>query len=98
MEVLPVLTAHLALAAVKSVPQLTLAVIDLDLPETSGLELLGRIKELRPDVRVIAITGVLPGYVLEVATYLGADTALLKPLTAEWIRTVQEIKGRTAIV
>ncbi len=65
-----------------------LIMVDLGLPKVSGIEMIELIRKAFPDVRVIAFSGVVQSDVLEVAKYLGADAALRKPITPEWITAV----------
>ncbi len=65
-----------------------LIMVDLDLPKVSGIEMIELIRKAFPDLRVIAFSGVVQSDVLEVAKYLGAEAALRKPITREWITAV----------
>ena len=61
-------------------------VTDMVLPGTEGIELVAEIKQSRPEVRVVAISG--SGWVghstyLAVAQAHGADALLEKPFTAD---------------
>ena len=61
-------------------------VVDIILPEVSGLELLERIRENKPAVKVVLITGE-PGYsAAAAAVRLGAFDYLAKPVTQSAIR------------
>jgi CheY-like chemotaxis protein len=70
------LSAAAALERVKTIaaPSLILILSDINMPGMTGLEMLPKVKELRPDVPVIMITaygddGVIPG--IRVATKTG---------------------------
>src|SRR5579871_6216522 len=66
--------------------------IDLIMPEQEGLETITALKRQHPGVKVIAISGALPGTFLRIAKYLGADEALPKPIrTAELLATVRRV-------
>jgi len=55
-----------------------LAVVDLNLPDRSGLELIHQAKQSGKAVKILAITGALGDVYLEIATFLGADRAIRK--------------------
>ena len=59
------------------------AVIDLRMPGRSGLELLRTIKELRPETRVVVLSGNRSADLEAEATGLGAEKYLAKPLDAD---------------
>ncbi len=65
-----------------------LIMVDLDLPEISGIEVIQLLRKAFPDLPVVAFSGVVQSNVLEIAKYLGADEALRKPITREWITLV----------
>jgi DNA-binding response OmpR family regulator len=74
-----------ALTAVKGLT-LDVVVTDLLMPARDGVELIGALRLLRPEVPVIAMSGrpSMGGLdLLGVATTLGAAAALLKPFTAD---------------
>lgn len=61
------------------------AVVDILMPERDGLNFIMDIRKLRPDIRIVAITGgglVGAGPLLKMASGLGADAALVKPFSA----------------
>ena len=59
------------------------AVIDLRMPGRSGLELLRTIRELRPEARVVVLSGDRSADLEAEATRLGAAKYLAKPLDAD---------------
>jgi two-component system, response regulator RegA len=65
-----------------------LAVVDLRLPETSGLEIVRRLRELDDTICIIMLTGYGSIATALTATKLGADHYLTKPADADQI--VQE--------
>jgi DNA-binding response OmpR family regulator len=76
-----------------------LAIIDLDLPDKSGLELIHQATKGSNPIRVLATTGVLSDLHLEIAKYMGAQLAVRKfagvlggsfPDT-EWIDTIARV-------
>ena len=64
-----------------------LALLDIDMPEMNGIELAARIKQLRPDIAVIFLTG-YSQYALD-AFRVHANGYLMKPVTEE--RLTEEI-------
>ena len=74
-------------------PDVALVLLDWNLPGTSGRETLARLLELRPDIRVILVTGAPEATTDEAAT---RDTVsiLLKPFTpTELMLAVRTILG-----
>jgi two-component system response regulator RegA len=65
-----------------------LAIVDLRLPETSGLEIVRRLRELDDTICIIMLTGYGSIATALTATKLGADHYLTKPADADQI--VQE--------
>ena len=61
----------------------TVAVIDLRLPDTSGLELLGQVKEVSPDTECIVLTGYASQQSAIEAVNLGAYSYVQKPYDLE---------------
>ena len=72
-----------ALKLYKDLPT-DLVITDLVMPEKEGLELIGELKRLNPEVKVIVVSGagkhVLPDY-LKMAKALGAKRVLAKPFS-----------------
>jgi len=66
-------------------PLLTdLVVTDLIMPEEDGLKVVIKLKELKPSIKIIAISGggkVGPGSYLNLAKVLGADAIYSKPFS-----------------
>jgi two-component system NtrC family sensor kinase len=60
-----------------------LVITDLVMPLREGLEVVRAVRRLFPTVRIIATSGAFGGYFLEVASRLGADSVLPKPLRPE---------------
>jgi DNA-binding NtrC family response regulator len=83
-------TAHSALEHFNS-RELSCAVVDLDLPDMSGLELLKHMKSSRPDIPLIVLTG--QGYTVENAIEAvrnGAMSFLEKPVRrAQFVQTIK---------
>ena len=63
---------------------------DISMPGLSGVELLGRVRESRPGVRVIVITGIDDGEHARGVLRLGACACLSKPFRLE------EVEGAVA--
>ena len=60
-----------------------LLVTDLVMPEKEGLELIRECKKIRPELKIIAVSGSLDGQFLRMAKLFGAHEALLKPFRPE---------------
>ncbi|WP_319523757.1 response regulator [uncultured Desulfosarcina sp.] len=75
-----------------------LVVTDIFMPEKEGLETIDEIKRLRPETKIIAISGggrMDPEDYLSIAESVGADHSLLKPFDIEKLAEVVEdlLKG-----
>jgi two-component system response regulator RegA len=71
-----------------------LAIVDLRLPETSGLEIVRRLRELDDTICIIMLTGYGSIATALTATKLGADHYLTKPADADQIvREYERIAG-----
>ena len=73
-----------------------LVIVELDLPGMNGLELLKRVKEMRPALPVILISGHATVGDAVKAMKLGAADFLLKPLTPEMAEMISRATGRAA--
>src|SRR5690349_18852156 len=73
-------------------PDISTALIDLDLPKESGFELIRDLRERFPDLTIIAISGVFQNDVLQSAKVLGATEVLSKPITAEWAAALARLR------
>jgi CheY-like chemotaxis protein len=68
-----------------------LVITDLIMPEQGGLETIRSLRNERPDLKIIAMSG---GQCLGVAKKMGADRTLRKPLHAETVlEAVRELLG-----
>ena len=76
------LSAFAALEQVKAIPDPSLILIlsDINMPGMSGLEMLPKVKEARPNVPVIMITAYGDDATIKRATELGAAGLLAKPI------------------
>jgi CheY-like chemotaxis protein len=77
-------------------PLLTdLVVTDLIMPEEDGLKVIMKLKELKPSLKIIAISGggkAGPGSYLNLAKALGADAIYSKPFSInELISKIEEL-------
>jgi CheY-like chemotaxis protein len=64
--------------------EFSLALVDLNLPNENGFELISTLTKEFPHLPVIAISGFYAADVLESAKLLGAIATLAKPVTREW--------------
>jgi two-component system response regulator AtoC len=80
-----------ALECLKNAPDIGLVLMDIKMPKMNGLEVLERMKELRPDLKVIMITGYKSTETVTEAVRLGACGYIVKPFKAEEIaKTVKK--------
>jgi DNA-binding NtrC family response regulator len=71
-----------------------LLILDLNMPEPDGLDLLRIERALFPYLRILVISGYLKGEQLEAMRFVGAFGTLEKPFTAEAVvRKVREMIG-----
>ena len=85
-------SAPAALEQVKSNPDPSLILSDINMPGMSGLEMLPRVKAARPNVPVIMVTAYGDEATRKKATELGAAGFLTKPIDFGLLR--QEIDQR----
>jgi CheY-like chemotaxis protein len=83
-----------ALAIIKAhMPDLL--ILDLQMPEPDGFDLLKAERSKFPYLRILVISGYLHGALLEAARIFGAIATLEKPVTAEaLVGKVREVLGR----
>ena len=79
-------------------PLLTdLVVTDLIMPEEDGLKVVIKLRELKPSIKIIAISGggkVGPGSYLNLAKALGADAIYSKPFSLnDLVDTIEQLLG-----
>ena len=72
--------------------QFSIALVDLDLPDRSGFDLIQEIHRTRPAMPIVAISGVCSRAALESAREFGAQETLRKPATSEWAKTIQRLR------
>jgi len=74
-------------AILKFKPTLTdMVITDLLMPDEDGLAVIMKLKQIKPELRVIAISGggkVGPGSYLSIAKTLGADAIFHKPFSTQ---------------
>ncbi len=69
-------------------PDVVLIFTDIEMPEMNGIELLKRVREKRPDVRVYLVTAYDSPFYTQQAKDLGAHGYLTKPLDFSALRQV----------
>lgn len=71
-----------------------LLILDLNMPEPDGFDLLRIERSKYPYLRILVISGYLHGALLEAAKIFGAVATLQKPISSDMlIKTVREILG-----
>jgi DNA-binding NtrC family response regulator len=70
-----------------------LVIVDLNLPDTNGLELLKAIKEKAPDVPVVVISGMANTEAKNEARRLGACDFMSKPLNWNYLRNIAHLSA-----
>jgi CheY-like chemotaxis protein len=86
-----VTTGRQALDSLKE-PLPDLLILDLNMPEPDGFDLLKKVRAQFPYLRIIVISGYLEGALLKAATLLGAAASLEKPVKAEvLVAKIQEV-------
>ena len=69
-----------------------LVIVDLFMPEKEGIETIIELRRGFPDLKILAISGGIPGYgpddFLHIAQKLGADGSLDKPFTMQHLLSV----------
>jgi CheY-like chemotaxis protein len=72
-----------------------LAIVDLSMPEVDGFEVLKDLHRTAPDMKIMVISGAMPGLLLESAAMFGATKTLTKPISPEALITaVQHLLDR----
>jgi CheY-like chemotaxis protein len=84
-----------ALAALDDGEPIQVMVTDLVMPEFEGFETIQACRKVRPDIKILAISGAFGGEFLTMALRLGADTTLPKPIRPDvFIETVRGLAAR----
>jgi len=68
-----------------------LVIMDLVMPGREGLETIAEVRRLAPGTKIMAISGAFGSRFLSVATHLGADAALAKPIAGDVL--LDAVKG-----
>lgn len=90
-EVLGVSSGNAAMSALRSVT-FDLLILDLDMPDIDGFDVLKTIRTEMPDLPVLVVSGYIQGALLEAATCLGAVATLSKVTAPEsLVDTVREL-------
>ena len=72
--------------------EIDIVVTDVMMPVVGGLELIGLLKAINPDVRVIAASGLMHGEIAKNLSNAGAMALLSKPYTADkLLGTLREV-------
>jgi len=83
-----------ALALIEPHPP-DLLILDLNMPEPDGFDLLKMVHSQFPYLRILVISGYLRGQALAAFRFIGAVATLEKPITPEALASkVREILGR----
>ena len=87
-------TAEQALSITASVGRdLSVALVDLDLPGSDGFTLIRDLHAVSPNLPVIAMSGVVKEYLLESAKLVGACESLRKPITPAWADAIARARS-----
>lgn len=98
-RVLKAADAQSAYKAMDGPKRVDLMVVDLVLPDRSGLEVILEARRHHPDIKVLATTDIQGPLHLEIATYMGADAAIHKFHSsaighfpaAEWVSQINKL-------
>jgi DNA-binding response OmpR family regulator len=72
--------------------ELGLALVDLELPDGDGFDLISQIRMLDANLPVIAISGVSSDATLQSSILVGAKGALHKPINDEWGAAINRLR------
>jgi DNA-binding response OmpR family regulator len=88
-----------ALAAAKAVPELALAIVDQELPDTNGIELVIKLRADNPESLLIMATMHDDRELIDRAFANGADVFLVKPHGfMELFKRLKEVDNNTALL
>ena len=69
-----------------------LMITDLVMPEKEGLETIGEARKRYPGMKIISMSGAFGGHYMKMASFLGADARVAKPIDfAELLKTVRGV-------
>jgi ActR/RegA family two-component response regulator len=88
-------TAAEGLALSKAI-KFSVAMVDLNLPDLDGFNLISQMHEAVPALPIVAISGVCSQAALESATNFGAVATLAKPATSEWRPLIERVRNARA--
>lgn len=71
--------------------EIALVMVDLNLKDSDGFNLISELRKKYPDLPSIAFSGVKSKDVLASAKVLGATEVLQKPITPEWKDTISRL-------
>jgi DNA-binding NtrC family response regulator len=80
-------SAKEALSVLRTNSTIKLALLDINMPEMTGLELLEQIQKITPSLNVIMITGMGDMEVAQRCMELGARDFITKPFDLEYLET-----------
>jgi CheY-like chemotaxis protein len=87
-DVIEAETARQALALLDAAPPVDVALVDLRLPDMDGLELAGRIRAVKPDLKLLMVSG-QPVGAAELARIPGPPVGmLLKPFSGRQLEAL----------
>ena len=85
-------SAMFALELIDETP-FDLMITDIDMPEMNGLELTKKAKRLRPDMKIIIMTGLIDKFSWDEVIEAGASDFIKKPFTVkELIARIKQVK------
>jgi diguanylate cyclase len=71
-----------------------LAIVDLSMPGVDGFQVLKDLHRTAPEMKIMVISGAMPGLILESAAMFGAARTLTKPVSPEsLINAVRDLLG-----
>ena len=73
------------LKALKENEDISLILMDIKMPRQNGIEITKDIKRLRPNIKVIVVTGYESAEIAQEATEAGADAYITKPFESKEI-------------
>ncbi len=79
-----------ALRILRERPEIDIVITDLVMPNQEGIEVIRAARKMRPEVRIVAMSGAFAGQFLKTAELLGADATLVKPIRPEVLDQVIE--------
>jgi CheY-like chemotaxis protein len=73
-----------------------LVITDLFMPQQDGIETIQALRELHPNLPIVAISGAFGGQFLKAAERFGVDATLQKPIQRDaLLRTVSQVLARS---